>query len=234
MSNVSQKKETLAERATKMIREAILDLSLEPGTRIDERILSQRFGISRTPAREALNRLASEGLIRIESNFGAYILPLDLGEIRSFFDAYFMLEKAIAFFCRMSDPTLVSDLTELNDLLALAQDGQNVDQIQRLNTNFHLRIAKSTHNEHLITFARQIEYHSARFTYFIYQIEHEWSLNAESEHAKVQHDHLRIIDAIKKQNRVELDQCMSEHARQFYDRAIRVISHCTGEKLSLF
>lgn len=187
------KKETLAERATKTIREAILNLSLEPGTRIDERILAQRFDISRTPAREALNRLASEGLIRIEPNFGAYILPLDLGEIRSFFDAYFMLEKAVAFFARLSEPTLVADLTELNQLLEAAQNNQDVDQVQRLNTSFHLRIAQASHNDHLITFARQIEYHSARFTYFIYRTEHERGLNAEPEHAKVQDDHRRII-----------------------------------------
>ncbi|MFW7341877.1 GntR family transcriptional regulator [Pollutimonas sp. H1-120] len=231
--NDSPKKETLAERATKMIREAILNLSLEPGTRIDERILAQRFDISRTPAREALNRLASEGLIRIEPNFGTYILPLDLGEIRSFFDAYFMLEKAVAFFARLSDPTLAANLTELNEMLEVAQHNQDVDQVQRLNTRFHRRIAQATHNDHLMTFARQIEYHSARFTYFIYKTEHERGLSADAEHAKVQDDHIRIIDAIRKQDRTLLDRCMTEHARQFYDRAIRVISHCTGEGLSL-
>ena len=89
-------KMSLADKATVILRQAILDLRIEPGMRLDERYVQDTFSISRTPAREAMNRLIAEGFLETQSGYGICARALDLGEINGFFDAYFAEEKMIA------------------------------------------------------------------------------------------------------------------------------------------
>ena len=70
---------SLTEVAVETIRDRILDLTLRPGLRIDEKLLMERFRLSRTPAREALNRLMAEGLVEMQANKGTFVRPLDVG-----------------------------------------------------------------------------------------------------------------------------------------------------------
>lgn len=226
-------RETLADKAAAQLRKGILDLSLEPGLRLDERVLDNRFGISRTPAREALNRLAAEGLIKLESNFGFFVLPLDLSEIKSFFDAYFVEEKAIACFCDFDDLNLAEDLIDINKRHAAAQRKVDPDAIQSTNTRFHLRIAEACHNDHLLDFSRQMQNHSQRLTYYIYRIERRMRLDLREEHRLIQHQHTEIVDAISARNRKQLDSAITEHAKQFHARVTRIISHSDGATFSL-
>ena len=95
---------TQADIATNMIRESILDLSMGPGMRLDDKVLLRRFKVGRTPAREAMNRLASEGLVEIQPNRGAFVLPLDIPLIQQFFDAYAASERLNGFFCQTQEP----------------------------------------------------------------------------------------------------------------------------------
>src|SRR6185369_10951263 len=78
---------SMAEAALNAIRDKILDLSLAPGMQLDEGLITTRLGISRTPAREALNRLVTEGLVENRSNRGFFVKSLELGDVAHFFDA---------------------------------------------------------------------------------------------------------------------------------------------------
>ena len=102
--------QTLAEEAVDTIRNRILDLTLQPGTRIDAPLLMQQFKLSRTPAREALNRLAAEGLVVLHANRGAYVHRLDFEDIQALFDIYFVEERMLGHFCNFDDAGLVADL----------------------------------------------------------------------------------------------------------------------------
>lgn len=68
--------------AQRRLREAILRAELEPGERLTEDELAAWLGVSRTPVREALARLASEGLVVIDANRGARVAPFDPDETR--------------------------------------------------------------------------------------------------------------------------------------------------------
>src|SRR5205085_12410577 len=71
--NTGRPKGTGTQRVYAQVREDIISLRLPPGADLDEASLEQRFGVSRTPVREALIRLASEGLIVLLPNRGARI-----------------------------------------------------------------------------------------------------------------------------------------------------------------
>ena len=70
----------------------ILDGELAPVERLNERVLCDRLGISRTPLREALRMLAAEGLVRVEPNRGAVVAPLNRTDIESTFEVLAALE----------------------------------------------------------------------------------------------------------------------------------------------
>ena len=87
------KQSSMVEAATETIRNKILDLTLPPGKPISMRWLADTLGLGRTPSREALNRLAAEGLVHIEANQSAMVRALDLDEINQLMEALRIAER---------------------------------------------------------------------------------------------------------------------------------------------
>jgi DNA-binding GntR family transcriptional regulator len=77
------------------LRDEILSLELRPGQLIDEASLAARFDVSRSPVREALVRLASEGLVETVPNKGTIVTPLNIEEFPQYIDALDLLQRAI-------------------------------------------------------------------------------------------------------------------------------------------
>lgn len=76
-----------------VLRDEILDLSLAPGSPIDEVHLAERFAMSRTPIREALVRLASDGLVTTLPNRSTVVSNIDLLNLHPFFDAMTLMYR---------------------------------------------------------------------------------------------------------------------------------------------
>ncbi|MEM6667412.1 MAG: GntR family transcriptional regulator [Pseudomonadota bacterium] len=78
------------------LRDQVLTLALAPGALLDEVELAERFGVSRTPLREIVQRLSGEGYLELQRNRGAKVAPMDLATIRQFFQAAPMIYAAVA------------------------------------------------------------------------------------------------------------------------------------------
>src|SRR3954465_2002614 len=89
---------TSAERTLASLRELILDGDLRPGTRRGEAELADRLGVSRTPVREALSRLAAEGLVEVAPNRGARVATWTVAELEGVFDLRASLEPQLTGF----------------------------------------------------------------------------------------------------------------------------------------
>lgn len=76
-----------------LLRDEILDLVLPPGSALDEVQLAARFGMSRTPVREALVRLAAEGLVETLPNRSAKVAGIDLLNLHGFLDALSLMYR---------------------------------------------------------------------------------------------------------------------------------------------
>jgi DNA-binding GntR family transcriptional regulator len=87
---------SLAEKATLAIRELIVSLELAPGAVIDERELMERLGIGRTPVREALRRLAHEGLVEVYPRRGMFVTGVDVRELARLSEVRAVLEPEAA------------------------------------------------------------------------------------------------------------------------------------------
>jgi DNA-binding GntR family transcriptional regulator len=75
------------------LRQSIVDLALEPGSPLDEVTLAERFEMSRTPVREALVRLAAEGLVTQLPNRNTIVAPIDLGRLPVYFEALTLMYR---------------------------------------------------------------------------------------------------------------------------------------------
>jgi DNA-binding GntR family transcriptional regulator len=75
------------------LRQSIVDLTLEPGAPLDEVTLAERFDMSRTPVREALVRLAAEGLVTQLPNRNTIVAPIDFGKLPVYFEALTLMYR---------------------------------------------------------------------------------------------------------------------------------------------
>lgn len=224
---------SLADKATVILRRAILDLRIEPNARLDERYLQDEFGISRTPAREALNRLLADGFLEARPGFGVCARALDLGEINGFFDAYFAEEKMIAHFCQFDDAHFLDDMLAIDVHHMAAQERSDVSGVNHFNREFHVRIAMACRNFHILKFAEQMHDHAQRLTSLIYRLENRMQRDPHSEQTKVDGFHKAIIDCIRRADRKELTHTMSGHAMQFHDRVCAAITYNRGSLFEL-
>jgi DNA-binding GntR family transcriptional regulator len=141
---------TLWEQVRDRLREDILAGSLEPGAELSEVALARDFGISRGPLREALGRLASEGLVTVTPRRGAVVTQLSR---REFIDAYQVREALETLAVRLAVPlmseTEVAHLRELCELMARAATGGQVRLFFDTNNSFHEALVRGSRNRKL-------------------------------------------------------------------------------------
>ena len=127
------------------MREAIVSLTMLPNERISENTLVRQIGVSRTPIREALQRLEREGLVVIRPQRGTYVAPLDMQAIRSAYFARVSLECAVAGeAARRRTPTDVAELeAEIISQRAITDPTYNIDsRFSDLNRRFHHKLVQ--------------------------------------------------------------------------------------------
>ena len=76
----------------RQVKEMIFGFTLYPGARVTENELAERFGVSRTPVREALQRLAAEGYVTIRPKQGCFVRDMDIEEINQYYEVRIALE----------------------------------------------------------------------------------------------------------------------------------------------
>lgn len=130
-----------AEQAARVLREEILSGAIASGARLGEAELAGRLSVSRTPIREALSRLAAEGLVEIQPNRGARVASWTTEQLREIFDLRLRLEP---YAVRQAVPNLTPDqLAELDHLAtAMSRAGrpgknQDLAVVEELNRRFH-------------------------------------------------------------------------------------------------
>jgi DNA-binding GntR family transcriptional regulator len=126
------------------LRELILSGALTAGSRVGEVELAERLGVSRTPVREALSRLAAEGLVEVTPNRGARVATWTVAELEGVFDLRISLEPQLtAFAGPHAGPADLAELDELaHRMVEVGSPGprQDLDALVPLNRAFHDRL----------------------------------------------------------------------------------------------
>jgi DNA-binding GntR family transcriptional regulator len=213
------------EAAVDLIRLKIIDMSLEPGSKLDEPLLRNHFKLGRTPAREAISRLVAEGLVTIFPNRGGmFVRGLDLIEIGEVMMAYQLVESVLAQLCRFEDQNLVADLEEIQARYTHEVRRKSFLGITSVNEEFHLRMHRSIGNALFYEFALSTHRHVRRLLVLIYKIENTERNVLESQMEINIGEHVGIIDAIRHGDRAKLNQLLPAHAQQAQTRLTRILS----------
>lgn len=203
--------ESLVDIAVERLRDRILDLSIPPGSHLSERLLATRFGLSRTPTREAINRLAAEGLVELQPNRGAFVPPLDLTVIDELFLAARASERLAVHYCDFDDENLVADIEEIHRQHREAVRRRVFLDVSRWHAASRVRIAEATHNRFIADFCRRMSNQMRRLSWLVYRIEareagfpdHPIQLLSELHHdlsqALVQRDRDRLMHEVTHQ-----------------------------------
>ena len=196
------------------LRREILTLELAPGIPLDETSLSKRFEMSRSPIREALVRLSSEGLAVTLSNRSTLVAPIDVGSFPRYVEA-------LDFLRRVHMRLAAANRTQA-DLSAMQECAKEFDKavaeddylkISATNREFHMAIADAGKNQYLAKPYREILDQGRRLVHL--NFEH---LRANSEDGAQGLDHQDMIAAIEKQDAAKAEKLGHDHTRKFHDR----------------
>jgi DNA-binding GntR family transcriptional regulator len=135
------------------IRQEILAMTLEPGSPLDEVKLSERFGMSRTPVREALLRLSADGLTTTLPNRNTIVAAIDFAALPAYFEALTLMYRVTtrgAAGRRSAGPA--RDIRTRQDEFARAVDAQDAYAMIEANREFHVAIAERAGNAYYTTF----------------------------------------------------------------------------------
>ncbi len=149
-----------AQQIYQTLRSMILDLELAPGTRFTETQVADHFQVSRTPVREALQRLEVENQITIRPKQGCFVRSIDLKQIRDYYDARVAIELLAAErACEHMSDTALEDLAELWNPEHLAFGTEADDTLKQAEEAFHIALAQGSGNPALVRYLADINDH---------------------------------------------------------------------------
>ncbi len=145
MSALSLAPRALYEEAAELLRQRIFRRELEPGSWIDETRLAEEYGISRTPLREALKVLATEGLVTMKMRRGAYVTEVSEQDMSDVYHLLALLESdAAGVVARTASDAQLRELQDLHEELEHAVADR--DRFFQVNERFHLRLLEIAGN----------------------------------------------------------------------------------------
>jgi DNA-binding GntR family transcriptional regulator len=148
---------TLREQVLEHLREEILSNRLEPGAELNEVGLANSLGVSRGPIREALGRLAAEGLVTLTPRRGAIVTKLTKQE---FIDSYQVREALESLATRVAVPRLTdedrAELHQMSDEMRRLAEADDVNAFFEVNRRFHNKLVASSGNRRLLAMYQQL------------------------------------------------------------------------------
>ena len=205
---------------------------LAPGTPLSELSLVERTGASRTPIREALRRLASEGLVDLVPRQGARVSRVSLQSVRDLFDFRSLLEPAAmrqATDAAAADPALRRSFaamrTEFTRVVRRAPSQSRSRAFYELADRFDWAIIGATRNEHLRRTIAELRPHTARLR----NLSHVDPARVEVSVA----EHLRMCDALLAGDADAAAAAISEHLAESLATIFRNLASTPGTALDL-
>ena len=139
------KQRALYEEVAELLRQRIFSRELSPGSWIDELKLAEAYGISRTPLREALKVLATEGLVTMKVRRGAYVTEVNEKDLTDVYHLLSLLESdAASAVATLATDTQLKELQTLHDSLEKAV--KNRARFFEINEAFHMRLLEIADN----------------------------------------------------------------------------------------
>ena len=210
--------QNIAGQVVDELRSAIHAGELAPGDRLVERKLAERLGVSHIPVREALTRLAEEGLITREPRRGARVAELTARDLEEISSLRIVLEQFMA--VRVQERWTPESAARLEGIIAAMESAEPGDmgEVLRQDRAFHQALAELSDHRILTELSAQLR---GRITGFITAANAALPPKEQAEHVR---SHRLILDAIASGDPDRASAVIDEHVRQAFTR----IAHLAG------
>lgn len=176
---------------------------LSPGERVDQRAISERLKVSRTPLREALRALSSDGILTRTPNAGYAVAKLSASDLLQYYSIRTFLESEVLRGIEWPSAESIDELRALNDDCRAAVESGSVESLIAANRDFHFTMFRWSP---LRILTKEIER--------IWRVSDPYRalhLSSEERRGRVTHDHDGMIDAIVAQDAELLVHLMDDH-----------------------
>src|ERR1700761_6818714 len=199
------------------IKRHILEGKLDEETRLTEEFLSNRLGISKSPVREALNSLQTEGLIRIEPRRGARLRQFSVKEVKNLYDLRETLE-VFAVARTQVTPMLLAELAKsVERTRKFLKANDKIKHIEE-DTRFHAVIAAATGNEELCRVLKNVQDQIWLCRCKTYNLSSSSATDA----------HLTILKALEANDRRGAQTAMRNHIDHVRTRLVDFLEHSSS------
>ena len=201
------------------LRHDILTMLLPPGDLLDEVKIAKRFDVSRSPVREALIRLSSEGLVKTLPNKSTLVSPLNVEEFPKYLDALDLMQRVTTRLAATQHTA--DDLVRIKAEQAVFERSlKKRDALAMIeaNRNFHIAISEAGHNRYFtLLYARLLDEGRRMLRLYFRSLDDRLPPELLGQHQS-------IIDAIENRDAELADRLAHEHAVQVGDRFLAYLS----------
>lgn len=215
--------------AYETLRDEILSLKLPPGAVLDETSLAERFGMSRSPVREAIIRLAGDDLVVTLANRSTVVAPIDVQSFPKYVEALDIAQRMntrLAAELR-SDQDLTAMTRRQREFVAAVRRGDHL-AMSEANKNFHMAIAAAGRNPYLAAFYERLLNQGRRMLHL-----HFAYLEQGHDGVLLTDEHDAMIAAIRDRDIARADALAHAHTRQFRDNFINYLKENYLENVDL-
>lgn len=203
---------------TNFLRDLIVSGEIPPGERINERVLTERLGISRTPLREAFKILDGEGLVSIRPNAGATVVRLSLEDVEDSLEVLIGLESIGAEHAVARATTaMIDEIAQLDARMCEAFERGALMEYFHINQEIHQKIIDAAQN---VALSRVYAGESARIRRFRFagnRNRERWS--------RAVYEHAQILDALRQREGALLRELLRAHHRAGWKIAREALEH---------
>lgn len=194
----------LYQEVAERLRQRIFAHELTPGTWIDEQKLAEQYGISRTPLREALKVLASEGLVELRPRRGCYVTEISRQDMDDIFPLMAMLEgRCAAEAVNRATSSDIAALKEIHERLESAARDGRIDAFFEANQEFHKKIQELSGNRWLLSVIQDLRK--------VLKLSRLHSLSLEGRLQQSLDEHRLIMAALEARNGSTAEKLMHDH-----------------------
>lgn len=196
----------LYEEVAERLRQRIFAHEISPGSWIDEQALAQQYGISRTPLREALKVLASEGLVTLKPRRGCYVTEISESDLEEIFAVLALLEGHCAGeAAKRMTPDSLTELKAVHQQLEDAAVDADIERFFEANQAFHQKVQEIAQNRWATSAIHDLRK--------VIQLSRHHSLSRDGRLQQSLTEHRDILQALSQQDPAGSSDAMSTHIR---------------------
>jgi len=208
------------------LRRRIVMLQLQPGADLDEANLGNELGISRTPLREALVRLASEGLVTVHPNRGARVASLELTQLQEHLEAFDLVQRAATKLAALRRTDEDLEIIEKHvEAFEQATRDEDTERMVESNWELHQAIGAACGNRVIQKFYSSQLTESLRVARLAMSYEAYGSVEAHDRHvSEILREHRELLDALERRDAQTAERLAGSHSNLARKRVTEYIS----------